>query len=119
MGNPTSVLRLPSAYAPVSPFFKAPSIPQLLGTWYMTHTSLPFWKDKQNVTITYSELTSHKPSAILIDDLITYQEAPFTASKSTHGTDKPTPGIPGAWDWRGNGWLRLVSNHWEIWDSEN
>jgi hypothetical protein len=35
------------------------------------------------------------------------------------GTD--TPAGPGAWNWRGNGWLVIASSHWEVlgWGEED
>lgn len=31
-----------------------------------------------------------------------------------HGVDTPSRSNPGAWDWRGKGWLVIASSHWEI-----
>ncbi|PQE20716.1 glycosyl hydrolase family 43 protein [Rutstroemia sp. NJR-2017a WRK4] len=32
--------------------------------------------------------------------------------KSIHGID--TPDGDGAWNWRGKGWLKVASSHWEV-----
>ena len=29
-------------------------------------------------------------------------------------TDSPCHGKPGEWTWRGNGWLKFVTSHWQI-----
>ncbi|KAJ5294769.1 hypothetical protein N7508_009590 [Penicillium antarcticum] len=49
-----------------------------------------------------------------IDDLVEYQAVNSPKIKSVHGIDTPTPGDPGAWDWRGKGWLVIASSHWEV-----
>lgn len=30
------------------------------------------------------------------------------------GTDTPSPSHLGSWTWRGNGWLKFITNQWEI-----
>jgi hypothetical protein len=82
----------------------------LMGTWHVTHSSLPLWKGKRNVNITYKEIDS---SGVKIDDLVQYQAVGSDKIKSINGVDTPTPGNPGAWDWRGKGWLKIASSHWE------
>lgn len=35
--------------------------------------------------------------------------------KTVEGIDTPSPGAEGGeWDWRGKGWLRVASSHWEV-----
>ncbi|KAJ5086878.1 hypothetical protein NUU61_008185 [Penicillium alfredii] len=83
------------------------------GTWHVTHSSLPLWKGKRNVNISYETLPADSAEVIKIDDLVRYQAIGSNKIKSVHGIDTPTPGDPGAWDWRGKGWLRIASSHWE------
>lgn len=83
----------------------------LMGTWHVTHSSLPLWKGKHNVNITYKEIESSGMTQI--DDLVQYQVIGSDKIKSVHGVDTPTPGNQGAWDWRGKGWLKIASSHWE------
>jgi hypothetical protein len=88
----------------------------LTGTWHVTHTSLPLWKNKRNVKITYKPLppSPSNPKGITkLDDLVSYQTLTSPKTKTVHGIDTPTPGDPGAWDWRGKGWLVIASSHWE------
>ena len=85
----------------------------IIGTWHVTHSSLPLWKDKRNVNITYELLPVDSSGVIKIDDLVSYQENGSEKIKTIHGVDTPTPGNQGAWDWRGKGWLKIASSHWE------
>lgn len=83
----------------------------LMGTWHVTHSSLPLWKDKRNVNITYKEIESSGQNQI--DDLVQYQAIGSDKIKSVHGVDTSDSGNPGAWNWRGKGWLKIASSHWE------
>ncbi|OQD69183.1 hypothetical protein PENPOL_c002G03164 [Penicillium polonicum] len=85
----------------------------IIGTWHVTHTTLPLWKGKRNVNITYKLLPADTTGVQKIDDLVQYQSIDSEKIKSVHGVDTPTPGNPGAWDWRGKGWLMIASSHWE------
>ncbi|CAI7590252.1 unnamed protein product [Penicillium glandicola] len=75
--------------------------------------NLPLWKGKRNVNITYKLLPADSAGVQKIDDLVQYQAIDSDKIKSVHGVDTPTPGNPGAWDWRGKGWLMIASSHWE------
>lgn len=93
-----------------------PSNDFLTGTWHVTHSSLPLWKNKRNVNITYTPLPPSTTSAsglTRMDDLVRYQTLNSDRIKSVHGIDTPAPGNAGAWDWRGKGWLGIASSHWE------
>lgn len=89
-----------------------PSNDFLTGTWHVTHSSLPLWKNKRNVNITYTPLRS-TTGVTKIDDLVQYQGLSSDKIKSVHGIDTPAPGNQGAWDWRGKGWLVIASSYWE------
>ena len=49
-----------------------------------------------------------------LDDLITYQTLISPGVETMRGTDSPCHGKPGEWTWRGNGWLKFVTSHWQI-----
>ncbi|KAK7948096.1 uncharacterized protein PG986_008982 [Apiospora aurea] len=50
-----------------------------------------------------------------IDDLVEYEKANKSgAYKTVGGIDKPDPTVPASWNWRGKGWLRIASSHWEV-----
>jgi hypothetical protein len=74
------------------------------------------WKNARNVSITYSPLPNAPEK---IDDLVAYQALSDDKVKTISGVD--TPAGPGAWNWRGNGWLMIVSSHWEVlgWGEED
>ena len=77
------------------------------------------WKDNRNVRITYTELPPSNPAASSIprlDDLVEYQPLASDKIKTVHGIDSPSGTDTRAWDWRGKGWLKVVSSHWEFVD---
>lgn len=98
--------------------YTAPALDWLHGTWHVTHSTLPMWKSKSDVCITYSPISDSDK----LDDLVTYHSShpspknPTTKpkEKSVHGTSSPTVGKPGEFDWRGKGWLMIASSHWEV-----
>lgn len=95
-----------------------PSIDQLSGMWHVTHSSLPLWSDKRNVTITYKPLepTTGSNQQVLqrLDDTVAYQGLTSEKIKTVHGIDTASDEGAANWDWRGKGWLKLVTSHWEI-----
>lgn len=99
---------------PSSSNVQPPSLEQLLGRWYITLTSSPAWRDKRNVELTFTPRASISQPYHLIDDLITYQSLSSSKLQKIQGTDTPSQANPWAWTWRGNGWLKLVTSHWEI-----
>lgn len=110
--NQQLVFRAPSASnAPKNPHFKVPSVDFLNGTWHVTHSSLPMWKSKRNVRITYTPLSD---SPEKLDDLVQYQSLTGDKLKSVNGIDTPNKRFPGSYDWRGKGWLKIASSHWEV-----
>lgn len=116
--HPSSASPAPD-HSSSSSSYTAPSLKWLHGTWSVTHSTLPMWKTKRNVRITYSPLSS---SSDKLDDLVTYQSSsPASKAKqkrgkesSVHGTSTPTPGKGGQFDWRGRGWLVIATSHWEV-----
>lgn len=108
-----------SAKAPAE--FKNPSVPWLMETWHVTHSSLPMWKSKRNVRIQYTPLEPSDPSipkdeTDRVDDLVTYQGLHSEKISSVKGVDKVAGSgeSRGEWDWRGKGWLMIASSHWEV-----
>lgn len=99
--------------------FTLPTIPWLSETWHVTHSSLPMWKSKRNVRITYTALppTSNDlpaDSTDRLDDLVTYQSLSGTKLHKVEGVDTSSGKGTGEWDWRGRGWLMIASSHWEV-----
>ncbi|ERF69400.1 hypothetical protein EPUS_05945 [Endocarpon pusillum Z07020] len=93
---------------------KVPIPDEVLGQWHITHTSSPAWRDKRNVVLTYTTLSSRNHDATSLDDLITYQTLTSPQLQTMRGTDISSTGKPGEWIWRGNGWLKFVTSHWQI-----
>lgn len=106
------VFRAPSvSHVPANPEFRIPSVDFLHGTWHVTHSTLPMWKSSRNVRITYTPLPKNPE---MLDDLVEYQSLSGEKLKSVHGIDTPNRTFPGSYDWRGKGWLRIASSHWEV-----
>ncbi|KAI9795875.1 MAG: hypothetical protein M1835_005072 [Candelina submexicana] len=112
--RPPTVVNAPSQIA-----FVPPSISWLSGTWHVTHSTLPMWKSKKNVRITYTLLPSTSENGTAgetdrLDDLVSYQPLGSDKVKAVHGIDKASSKNSGAWNWRGKGWLTIASSHWEV-----
>jgi hypothetical protein len=91
--------------------FTPPAVSFLRGTWHVTHSSLPMWKKNKNVKITYTPLPDN---ADLLDDLVEYQPTDSTKQKKVEGIDTPHTNTKGAYQWRGKGWLKFVTSHWQV-----
>ncbi len=131
---PTAIsIRPPSKYAVKrsdkgdDDAFVPPPREWLYRTWSVTHSTLSMWRSAKNVRITYKPYktdrspappSSSPPALPAIDDLVEYEKkgngVQAGGVKSVEGVDKADPGSPGAFDWRGKGWLRIASSHWEI-----
>ncbi|EOD46319.1 hypothetical protein UCRNP2_6942 [Neofusicoccum parvum UCRNP2] len=107
---PLTTAASPSAVATTQP---PPAPAWLQGKWHVTHSTLPMWRSKRNVSITYTPLPDSSPPKI--DDLVEYQGLDADKLKTVHGVDTPVPDAHGwAWDWRGKGWLVIASSRWEV-----
>ncbi|KAG8625511.1 hypothetical protein KVT40_007262 [Elsinoe batatas] len=108
------------------PEYSPPPLTLLEGKWHVTHSTLPMWKSKRNVTITYTLLEPSNKSIPAdktdrIDDLVTYQTFVSDKVSTVHGIDKAAdPDRRDTWDWRGKGLLMVASSHWQIlgWGNE-
>ena len=108
------MLFIPPSRPAGSAAFQPPSSEQLLGQWFIVHSSLPYWSNKRNLQITYSRISTSDSSTDL-EDTITYQSTSSDKIKTIQGVNTLAQSEhQGAWDWRGCGWVKIVSNHWEI-----
>ncbi|EJD39460.1 hypothetical protein AURDEDRAFT_139283 [Auricularia subglabra TFB-10046 SS5] len=89
-----------------------PPLEWLAGTWHVTHSTLPMWRAKRNVAITYTVLPSTGTEPRKLDDLVEYQSLTSSTVKTVRGIDTASMG-GAAWDWRGKGWLAIASSRWE------
>ena len=98
-----------------SPPYQAPRSDQLLGEWFIVLTSLPYWRDKRNIKVTYSASEPTAADAPTIYDTVTFQTLTSDKLKSVQGVNTSSQlGQLGGWDWRGTGWVKVVSNHWDV-----
>jgi hypothetical protein len=74
------------------------------------------WRKAKNVCITYRIMPPTSPSGqTLLDDWVTSEPTQRTLlpqPRSIQGID--TPDGEGSWNWRGKGWLKIASSHWEV-----
>lgn len=105
--------------------FALPTVSWLTEAWNVTHSSLPMWKSKRNVQIKYIPLPPSSNSIEAadtdrIDDVVSYQSLSSTKLHTIEGLDTASGQGRGEWDWRGKGWLKIASSHWEIlgWGAE-
>ncbi|OAP54726.1 hypothetical protein AYL99_11174 [Fonsecaea erecta] len=91
--------------------FESPHVSFLQGTWKVTHSTLPMWKNNRNVTITYTSLPEN---AEHLDDLVEYQPLTSDKHKRVEGIDTPDAHTKAAYSWRGKGLLKIASSRWEI-----
>lgn len=76
------------------------------GTWFVVRTSLPFWRTRDDPTVTYTPL----PDGRVVD---TVRYTRRGKVRLVHGLDEPTP--DGGWKWRGVTPLtRLASSRWRV-----
>ena len=101
--------------------YQSPTISWLTESWHVTHSTLPMWKNKRNVRIQYTPIDSSSPSISnddtdRLDDLVTYQSLDSDKVQTIKGIDTCSSqgDARGEWDWRGKGWLKVASSHWEI-----
>lgn len=69
------------------------------------------WKTNRNVTITYKSLENN---AEVLDDLVEYQPLNSSKRKRVEGVDTPDASTVGAYSWRGRGFLKIASSHWQV-----
>ncbi|GAA6001053.1 hypothetical protein JCM10207_007391 [Rhodosporidiobolus poonsookiae] len=102
------------------PHFKPESVRYgaLMGQWFVVASTLPLWKGKKNVSITYTALPGEPETTF--GDLVQYRSssaAPDSAPSTVRGVDRLQTDLEGngvRWKWRGSGWLKIASSHWQI-----
>ncbi|KAI0829689.1 hypothetical protein BC628DRAFT_1358227 [Trametes gibbosa] len=124
MASPSSdvVLHVPDAHNPRIDL----DLDEFMGTWYVTHSTLPLWKDKKDVTLTYVMKPPSKE--VQFEDIVEYRAATAAATASPSritGVDTliapasaaHTPAGQHAqtrFKWRGRGWLVVATSRWQV-----
>ncbi|EIM81083.1 uncharacterized protein STEHIDRAFT_86348 [Stereum hirsutum FP-91666 SS1] len=98
------------------------SLDHIIGTWHVTHSTLPLWKNKKDVTISYTEPTytpSGSPQSF--NDIVEYRSLssppskPRTVINGVDTLDLASPeSAPTRFKWRGKGWLMIASSKWQL-----
>lgn len=78
------------------------------GDWFLLRSSNPFWTDKRNVRIRYTNTATH------IDDQAFYQLMTSDTIKCMEGKDTPSDDGTGIFTWQGKGFMRIASANWEV-----
>lgn len=96
---------------PVKPL-RPLDLAQLVGTWQVMATTLPFWHGRVAPHIEYQPLPDGRWR-----DRVHYLSAEG-AARTVAGYDQPDPRQPGAFRWRGAGWLAWCTSDWCFVDVE-
>ncbi|CAE6437027.1 unnamed protein product [Rhizoctonia solani] len=101
-------------------------IDKFMGKWHVVSSTLPLWKSRSDVTITYSPLlVSPSSTTIKFDDVVEYRSrsSPGSPKSRVVGVDTlvATPhdapeGYVSAvsYHWRGKGWLMIATSKWQV-----
>ena len=117
----TGTIPDPSAFTP-------PALSFLQGTWHVTHSTLPMWRQFRNVRITYTPLdpiskddtrltaltAKSRSSRKRLEDVVSYQSFRSDRIRTVRGIDTANSTAEEAWNWRGKGLLTLASSRWEV-----
>ncbi|WWD17267.1 hypothetical protein CI109_101705 [Kwoniella shandongensis] len=89
-----------------------------MGKWGVAWSTLPMWKDKKDVTISYIPVAEQSKINTTFDDLVEYRKrsaAEGSKPSTVKGVDTLTAGSNGAtFDWKGSSYLFFVHSHWEV-----
>ncbi|GAA5864246.1 hypothetical protein JCM8547_001306 [Rhodosporidiobolus lusitaniae] len=91
---------------------------RLLGRWHVIASTLPLWKDKRDVTITYMAIIGEAETTF--DDLVEYASQtakPGSKRSKVEGVDTLQTDVEGngaRWKWRGKGLLKPITSHWQL-----
>ncbi|KAJ1305713.1 hypothetical protein OPQ81_010448 [Rhizoctonia solani] len=101
-------------------------IDKFMGKWHVIRSTLPLWKSRSDVTITYSPLLiSPSSDTLKFDDVVEYRSrsSPGSAKSRIVGVDTLVTRPHGApegytsgvsYHWRGKGWLMIATSNWQV-----
>ena len=96
---------VPPWLSPLPPPLPGLDVTTLSGTWRILATTLPFWRGRREVTVTYRT----RPDGDW-DDLLAFTRR--GRRKTLGGRDTPHADRPGFFTWRGLGWLGWCRSTW-------
>ncbi|GAA5891506.1 hypothetical protein JCM6882_004495 [Rhodosporidiobolus microsporus] len=91
---------------------------RLMGQWFIIASTLPLWKNKRDVSITYTPIPDEP--ATTFDDLVQFHydsAALGSLPWEVKGVDKLETDVEGngvRWKWRGKGFLKISTSHWQL-----
>ncbi|GAA5957807.1 hypothetical protein JCM21900_004558 [Sporobolomyces salmonicolor] len=88
---------------------------RLMGQWHVVASTLPLWKGKANVTISYDPIAGEP--ATTFEDTVRFTYAGKKRQWQVRGIDRLEEDIEGngaRWKWRGKGFLRISTSHWQL-----
>ncbi|CAE6536937.1 unnamed protein product [Rhizoctonia solani] len=100
-------------------------IEKFMGKWHVVQSTLPLWKSRSDVTITYSQIATSSPDVVKFDDIVEYRSraSPGSARSRIVGVDTLVTTHHGApegyksgvsYHWRGKGWLMIATSNWQV-----
>ncbi|KAI0645374.1 hypothetical protein C8Q79DRAFT_964333 [Trametes meyenii] len=115
---------------------------KFMGTWHVVKSTLPLWKSRKDVTITYALKSSPSNGAtVQFDDTVEYRSksdpassrrsrvtgvdtlvepseanASAAAAADTTASESGAPSRPAQtrFKWRGKGWLAVATSRWQV-----
>lgn len=96
---------------PIRPV-RALDVARLAGAWHVVATTLPFWRTRRDPMIKYQPLADGRWL-----DTVEFRDA-RGAAKRVLGYDTLDRDVPGAFVWRGKGWLAWCSSRWCFVDAD-
>ncbi|KAK4700667.1 hypothetical protein P7C70_g5573, partial [Phenoliferia sp. Uapishka_3] len=87
----------------------------MLGSWHVVASTLPLWKGKKNVVISYTPISGEPEHTF--DDVVSYNKVSDAVGKTpstVKGIDRLEAGTAGAWKWRGKGLLAIATSRWQL-----
>jgi hypothetical protein len=86
---------------------------RLVGEWHVVATTLPFWRTRRDPVIRYQPLADGRWL-----DTVEFRDA-RGGDKRVVGYDTLDVAVPGAFRWRGKGWLAWCASRWCFLDADD
>ncbi|GAA5973127.1 hypothetical protein JCM11641_006281 [Rhodosporidiobolus odoratus] len=91
---------------------------RLMGRWCVIASTLPLWRNKRDVTITYSAIPG-EPATTFDDSVEFSYSLPMLGWRKSEvkGVDRLEEDVEGngaRWKWRGKGLLKISTSQWQL-----